>query len=1755
MKISIFKLLIMVGLLGLLGCVGTIEESNVEQTNTQDELVVPLSFSGILDAVAISDSKVVVTFLQAPGNQDDLIYSIYVNESKNPLQISGSSLQRNLMGQYTYTVSNLSFNTLYTFSVGVSDKSGNSSQNNKKKSTKTFANKTCDFDGISQLILPSGIDGKTNIIVKWLPVPFVSEFFPISTDPVSYVISYIDSSQGEIQDLFDPSNPHVYTIEYPEAPSESSPVAIRDSVATISTGVSPNKTYYINVRCKHKGFVDHKTDPGYKMDENNKVLSIKTLSSNSSLDFNEESFVIENINDIKGKSSALLKWSAATGEYSQYLLFYSKYSNSSDSLTTANGRTEVFNRTVIDELLAKHQDSMAIFPTTSVNHPLNPATNIYRKIISANKISDIVSGMEEYTYQEFILMVCKDTACVEREEAPIRRIRLQPSIAPFGGIVSIGNPTSIDEYQKITLNFDAPVISSGHLNTLRVSCFANRYSSENIFPNDAVPLTGTGALNCDNLIKIENDPTTYADWSQTTSFSIDKISYPPNGTLSTYQYCFKVYPVITDDPLGERQGSSIIKCAQPEIKTPSAQEFKGRSSSNCDTSETSINVYWDLPTAGMYSNYRVFWKHDNGAAPFKFSDAITCTPPTTDSTYYCADVPGEDLSYTINNLDSGKNYHFGVLTWADLGTGQAWSEFNTATTTCQTKIPVATFKGWIDITALGPKVDGMTPRQDTANGSPGLLSTILETFEGQNPFDLPVEITVDANNNYTPTGEFVFGGDYGERRFNEDVNNFQGVYGKKAGTLFKHQYSNSGIIRIAWEDVELSDGTKLNDFITSLEAGVAKKDRSFGYKVMRSKDNKNSWEELTKDTFETQSLNNSGLVIPKSFGMRIRSNEPLVSKNIVTFIDYSVKAFDLTTQFTDRARTYYYKIIPVYNNIELTFENENHHIIRVILPPPNMALIHRSMANRTICTELGRSMDLNYHYSCEYNGLGFSSRTIPWTTESAFYDLGHDLLVDRYELGCPFTRGDIESVDSEPITGGGLPNYDFNGLAASGQNFRGCVASKATDLMPGSKAKAPALEYTGFEQVISGDCLGTHITPVYPQVCTGFTIWTKSYSFPGAGIEDTTDCADPDNVYANYFNLDDPDSGYNRDVVNGEFLAVFHHRNNSSGWWSHATPDIKGGANKTLGTTDAYSRPNSCQINIPYQDNTLQGAGRLRPRWFPVSHLKYLMYDSGPEFSVVHKTIGEILSDSRFYDQAPGQKHNAPDVGITSSYNGRYNNNVKIGRIATSNDSRLPPLRGVSQELLDEYCDSYQVSVGHSLDDVNFVQTKAASKKRLLRKKEFTVASAWNPTLDELTLTRLENGNMNNNLKTCNSYDRGLTGLDTVLDNPGDFIGTDKTYDRERAGGRPFLGTGSDRTSKCISRFGIQDLTGNVKETLSDQIYCNFSGHSLNIYDSVTGITLPLSTALGAAGASYYDGYYGRFEIIMISDPNTTGACSVIQADSARTVFVNNGGTLVPSFYLGDLNPDIASMTNPFDKFFIDTLRAADGYFLDFGQGMTFGPPMNYFDTYAIKYNLSVGERINDSPISSGDPRQAKYFNIPLGLPLSCGNGVGCIDSSDNMMASTKELRYRSCQSGNYDTYNGTNCTAVSDSADFEIPNYPVHDSQVLVTGVSEYDDNIEYQYNAGSYSHKVRVLTAITGADPVTVEWEEQDTASTTDLAARHVFWRAERNTPFIMRVGGSNSDREGGRFSAIINSYNRWEQMYDYYSGGRCAIPISSE
>ena len=148
----------------------------------------------------------------------------------------------------------------------------------------------------------------------------------------------------------------------------------------------------------------------------------------------------------------------------------------------------------------------------------------------------------------------------------------------------------------------------------------------------------------------------------------------------------------------------------------------------------------------------------------------------------------------------------------------------------------------------------------------------------------------------------------------------------------------------------------------------------------------------------------------------------ITSANTREFTDTTIPA----NTSRNTAVGYFYEVRPyfgTYYGIPQTASTQTFKTLRVLVPPVNKVLVHRWAANRHTCVNiLGKNPDPSNSYRCPYSGPG-STRD----SGVAYYDIGVDLMVDRYEIGCRYsetnvcTPGDGASGATGNCIGNGAP--------------------------------------------------------------------------------------------------------------------------------------------------------------------------------------------------------------------------------------------------------------------------------------------------------------------------------------------------------------------------------------------------------------------------------------------------------------------------------------------------------------------------------------------------------------------------------------------------------------------------------------------------------------------------------------------------------------------------------------------------------------
>ncbi|MDD0854246.1 fibronectin type III domain-containing protein [Halobacteriovorax sp. GB3] len=1720
-------------------CVGTVEDKNPQSTKNASYGSKEISFSGIVKAVGIANDKIEVSFLPASGNPQDLTYKIYVNNSLTPLEIKGDSLVINQSGNYQYVVENLRTNTEYSFGVGVANsKTGEESNNNKTLFAKTLTNNTAIFGGISRAAPLSGASGRTTVKVEWIPAQSSGRIINLpETDPVAYEVRYISSVNGTPQDLLDDGNQAVQRDYFPSDYMTNPRPASISSVEIAN--LNPGTKYYFNVRAIHQGFVDYsETITSYQRETNNFVLAASTLSGNDVFYWNADSVNLVTPAGDQALTSVDIRWDAANGPFSEYYVYYRKVGEPSDDASIFDSTPE------LDKTYLDNTDNNNTYTSLQVN--------------SSNDFLNL-SGLESYAYYKINIAACRDVGCGKDSRILGSSInyRVTPSLAPFSGVLNINDPTDENRLDEIEIAFDAPVVSAGYLNKFELYCYENLDDTSPVRLDYNVA-SSTSKSNCNGLTRLTQSPTSSTQYKSFESVKVRGNFFAAGATQSDQIYCFGAIPVIeTNNFVRRNLAAAIVKCKTLEIKVPNIVDFPGATQA-CSTGTDFLDVSWQAPTAGIYNRFEVFWKEDDGT-PFRFSEAVAGAAgySSTDN------LSKTTRSYRIPNLLPGRKYLYGVLSYID-DTTKKYSEYNVNIQSCTIPRPVPRFQEWVDVFAVGPKGDGRVDKLIDGNGI-GQKTYLFETLNDQGT---PIEVEVQD----------YFGGNYGPTTtFSNQFGNiassvpFNGVYGKKdadVNVTEMHQYSNNGIIRFAWKDVLFNSGaTSMNQLISTYEtSGVNKNQRAYGYRVYRSDDGKKNWIDLTDSAYTFQTFSNSGLLVASSYSERARANDTLETYDAVVFTDYSVKQPTMGTNTNvNRARTYYYKVVPVFNNTELTYERETtnpQHIIKVVLPPENMALVKRFMANRQVCRELGKTIDtdLRQYYTCTWNGVGARGLSSPWSIGSTVYDFGSDLLIDRYELGCDYTRGDYANLNSTFTSGSSL---QFNGTADSGSKFKGCLmtstASRTQDTS-GTNHPADGTTYTDRTDYRVGDCIGEAYKEIYAgsAACSGTGTYTFHRIFTpgvgGAGIN-LTDCTDANNLYENFYDFFRTDSNSAAALqTQGEFGAVYYNRTYiGSSTYNRAAARLRAGgstnanfSNTNLRMKDSAIGPSRCHINIPTQDNAVN-VGQITSRWFPVNYLNDLTYNNAggsADVDILTAPLSQVMNNNALFDNT---QNTLPAGNLSISAEQRFDATTPIARMFSSNDAKLPPLDGLNQAQANAVCSTYKVEVGlYNNDDDTFSGTSGELSKRLMRRTEGIVAAKHPVSMSETEITNREDGSETTAAVTsgstfngsCNSYDRAIDD-GTNLVRSGESFKVNMTYSVQ--GGstafRPVITTGSSffdgngasiNTQNCTSRYGLQDIIGNAMEYSSEQMHCNFSGYSAFLGTSrVVGASIPFTPADNL----YYDTQF----LTWVQRSPDSGRCSFVEAGSARGGSYTAGQSISPAIrFDGNVNTSVVEAANPIDAESVDYVRNGDGFFFDFGQNVL-GPRLNANDTLALKFDATVNNATRLTS-SSSDPREGRYFNPIVGLPVTCWSN-SCSNSADNRALSTTELA---------DPDGDGN----DDVADYTFL-MPTGSSQILSDGISEI---VETQTQISS------VTSTLNGSYNYIDSINPGDGSNTTatknysgeDFSVRDAFWRVGQGEELIFLNFGSSTFNGSGRFSAHIKGLSDSVQKRQRDVAVRCAVRI---
>jgi hypothetical protein len=147
--------------------------------------------------------------------------------------------------------------------------------------------------------------------------------------------------------------------------------------------------------------------------------------------------------------------------------------------------------------------------------------------------------------------------------------------------------------------------------------------------------------------------------------------------------------------------------------------------------------------------------------------------------------------------------------------------------------------------------------------------------------------------------------------------------------------------------------------------------------------------------------------------------------------------------------------------------------------------------------------------------------------------------------------------------------------------------------------------------------------------------------------------------------------------------------------------------------------------------------------------------------------------------------------------------------LLVSNKRGLPPVVSISQDRAYESCQA-------------LTATGFTGNKKLLTHQQQVIAGAWDRSLSDAAIATIENGTSLDATGYCNAN----AGSGLTFDNLTKPVQLD-TLPYTNASTNKNVRTGSLATQNCVSRYGVQDLAGNVGELASDQLAtCSAATHT-----------------------------------------------------------------------------------------------------------------------------------------------------------------------------------------------------------------------------------------------------------------------------------------------------------------------------------------
>lgn len=662
----IFMTLGIVSLIGMVSCVGTIEDTEEDKGDDGQLSIGRLDFPGITSARPIGHSKVEITFPPAGNASGDITYLIKYDGLANPITAIEKSLFRNFNGEYIYTVDGLDPFTTYNFNVTAIDElTGAEGNNILTEQTTTFLHPTANFGGVGLISNVQGLAGLNSLKIEWVKATLYTDFgTPDDRDVVNYEVTVLD---GDL-------TPNVMNDSSISNQERRVILVDKSQREVVVGGLKQGHKYYVQVRALNYGFIQNSTaDPTYRHEENTKYRAFSTLTpGKDDITFNEDSFIVKTIDSEGGLTSLSSSWVGAAGAFDHYRLIYTKNTDNADTeeayplysqLYLANGHIGGDNCTT--NVLATDSADSRCDCENKDTHNNDSATggtdgddDLFCLKLEYDVENKIIADLESFRKYDIILQVCADPNCIEYTRSKVvAGSYTNPKLAPYKFENAILGPSSPNNLDYLFIPFDElPDFTSGILSGYQITV-RNLAGNEVILGNPEIPVNE--AIESQPPIRmLPFDPKT-DDYITLTGYDIYS---SPSYTFTISPYIDNGDSIIVESAIKKTFNDVKIDPLAPGDYNETTT-FEGPTScADIGSNTGNVRITWNpiADNSGIYTHFQIFIEEK--ASPTDLN--------ITGSAFTFPTIPLIDKSqteYTIEGLDPAKNYVATVRTYFNTG--------------------------------------------------------------------------------------------------------------------------------------------------------------------------------------------------------------------------------------------------------------------------------------------------------------------------------------------------------------------------------------------------------------------------------------------------------------------------------------------------------------------------------------------------------------------------------------------------------------------------------------------------------------------------------------------------------------------------------------------------------------------------------------------------------------------------------------------------------------------------------------------------------------------------------------------------------------------------------------------------------------------------------------------------------------------------------------------------------------------------------